>query len=253
MMTTHRRQFIAGLVTLPLIGLLPPGRGFAQDGTLSGDIIESSAGPITLHPVNHASLLIGWGEQVLYVDPVGGAGRYAGLPAPTGILITHAHGDHFDPATLRDIAGDAPILTTEQVLAQLPEGLKEKAGAVGNGETADFAGIRIDAVPAYNTTEERLQYHPKGVGNGYVLNIGDKRIYVAGDTEDVPEMRALANIDVVFLPMNLPYTMSVEQAADAIKAFRPGIVYPYHYQGSKVETLAGLVGDVAEIRLRDWY
>jgi len=252
---TERRHVLAGLASLPLLGLLPAGLASAQDApALEGDKIASSAGDITVHPVNHASLVLAWGDQVVYADPVGGAARYEGLPKPTAILITHAHGDHFDPPTLEALAGGGvPILTTDQVFKQLPDDLKAKAKAVANGESADFAGVKVDVVAAYNTTQERLQYHPKGVGNGYVLNIGDKRVYVAGDTEDIPEMRALTNIDVAFLPMNLPYTMSIEQAADAIKAFKPKIVYPYHYQGSKVEDLPGLVGDASDVRLRNWY
>jgi len=251
---TARRDVVAGLATLPLLSLLPLGLARAQDSKpLEGDAIASSAGDIIIHPVNHASLLLAWGDQVVYVDPVGGAARYEGLPKPTAILITHAHGDHFDPPTLTAIAGSVPILTTAQVLERLPDALKANAKAAANGEAVDFAGVKVDVVAAYNTTEARLQYHPKGVGNGYVLNIGDKRIYVAGDTEDIPEMRALTAIDVAFLPMNLPYTMDIQQAADAIKAFKPAIVYPYHYQGSKVEDLPGLVGDAAEVRLRNWY
>lgn len=251
-MTTRRRDILVGLAALPLASLLPRS-AFAQ-APLAGDIVASSAGDITLHPVNHASLVIAWGDQVVYVDPVGGAARFAGLPAPTAILVTHAHGDHYDPVTLRALAGDGvSILASQQVFGQLAADIKAKAAGAANGETVNFAGIKVDVIAAYNTTPERSNYHPKGVGNGYVLNIGDMRIYVAGDTEDIPEMRALKDIAVAFLPMNLPYTMDMSQAADAIKEFRPKIVYPYHYQGMKIEDLPGLVGDAAEVRLRDWY
>lgn len=113
--------------------------------------------------------------------------------------------------------------------------------------------MAFTAVPAYNTTPDRLKYHPKGVGNGYVISFGDKKIYIAGDTEDIPEMRALTGIEVAFLPMNLPYTMTEEQAASAVEAFRPRIVYPYHYKGSDPKKFAALVGDAAQVRLLDWY
>ena len=134
-----------------------------------------------------------------------------------------------------------------------PEGLKAGAKLIGNGEKGEVDGVPFDAVPAYNTTADRLKYHPKGVGNGYVLHFGDKAIYVAGDTEDIPEMRALTGIEVAFLPMNLPYTMTEAQAADAVKAFKPRIVYPYHYKGSDPKAFAALVGGAAEVRLVDWY
>lgn len=252
---TRRRHVIAALATLPLVGLLPVRLVNAQGApALEGDKIASSAGDITIHPVHHASLVLAWGDQVVYVDPVGGAALYANLPKPTAILVTHAHSDHFDPPTLNALAGPGvKILTSDQVFKRLADNLKEKTTVGANGETVDFAGIKVDVIAAYNTTEGRLQYHPKGVGNGYVLNIGDKRIYIAGDTEDIPEMRALTNIDVAFLPMNLPYTMDLQQAADAIKAFKPKIVYPYHYQGTKVQDLPPLVGDAADVRLRNWY
>jgi L-ascorbate metabolism protein UlaG (beta-lactamase superfamily) len=176
-----------------------------------------------------------------------------GLPAPSGFLITHAHGDHFDPDNLAKIAGSAPIVTTEEVLGKMPEALKGQTTAMKNGESGEIDGIPVMAVAAYNTTADRLQYHPQGVGNGYVLSFGDKKIYAAGDTEDTPEMRALTGITVAFLPMNLPYTMTEEQAADAVKAFKPQIVYPYHYRGSDTQKFKDLVGDAAEVRLVDWY
>jgi len=139
------------------------------------------------------------------------------------------------------------------VMEELPADLKSQATSIGNGESGTLRDIPIEAVPAYNTTADRLQFHPKGVGNGYILTFGDKRIYIAGDTEDTPEMRALNDIEVAFLPMNLPYTMTVEQAADAVKAFKPRVVYPYHSRGSDIEAFSALVGDAAEVRLRNWY
>jgi len=247
-----RRTFAIAFSILPFVPLLP-GAAWAQGAQLSGDTVETSGGPVTLHPVSHASFLIGFGANVIYVDPVGGAEAYRDLPRPTAILITHGHSDHFDLPTLEAIGAEVPLLVSAAVFELLPAGLKSRAKAIGNGESGTLLDIPVEAIGAYNTTADRLQFHPKGVGNGYVLTFSDKRIYVAGDTEDVPEMRALTDIEVAFLPMNLPYTMTVEQAADAVKAFKPRIVYPYHSRGSDLEAFAGRVGDASEVRIRNWY
>lgn len=245
----NRRSVVLGIAAMPIA--LSATRSFAQSA-LTGDAIKTSEGDVIIHPVGHASLVIGFGAHVLYVDPA--KQDFSGLPAPTGILITHAHGDHFDAANLEKVAGDtAAIMTTEEVVGKLPDSLKSRALPIKNGGSGEIDGIFTAAVPAYNYTEDRKQYHPQGRDNGYVLTLGDKKIYIAGDTEDTPEMRALTGIEVAFLPMNLPYTMSIEQAADAVKAFKPKIVYPYHYQGSDVEAFKALVGDAAEVRLAQWY
>jgi L-ascorbate metabolism protein UlaG (beta-lactamase superfamily) len=244
----NRRTVVVGLAAMPLV--LGAGRSFAQ-GALTGDAVGTAEGDVTIHPVGHASLVLGFGEHVLYVDPA--KQDFSGLPAATGILITHAHGDHFDGPSLEAIAGSAPIVTTEEVAGKMPEALKAQTTVLRNGESGEIDGIALDAIPAYNTTEDRKQYHPQGRDNGYVLTFGDKKIYVAGDTEDIPEMRALTGIEVAFLPMNLPYTMDIDQAAAAVKAFKPKIVYPYHYRGSDTEAFSELVGDAAEVRLIDWY
>jgi L-ascorbate metabolism protein UlaG (beta-lactamase superfamily) len=226
-------------------------KAFAQSG-LTGDTVATSEGDLIIHPVGHASLVIGFGDHVIYVDPA--KQDFAGLPAPTGILITHEHGDHFDGPSLEKIAGDtAAIMTNEAVAAKLPDSLKARALPVKNGGSGELDGISITAIPAYNYTGARKQYHPQGRDNGYVLTLGDKKIYIAGDTEDTPEMRALTGIEVAFLPMNLPYTMDINQAADAVKAFKPRIVYPYHYSDSDTAAFKELVGDASEVRLVDWY
>jgi L-ascorbate metabolism protein UlaG (beta-lactamase superfamily) len=141
------------------------------------------------------------------------------------------------------------------VAKQLPADLQSRATVLTNGETKTVAGITITGVPMYNTTAARMSYHSKGRGNGYVVAFGDKRVYLSGDTEDIPEMRALKNIDVAFVCMNLPYTMTVDQAASAVREFKPKIVYPYHSRNSDVEKFKTLVGTDAgvEVRLRDWY
>lgn len=251
----NRRNVVVAMASLPLLGLGGSATlAWAQEGkALDGDTLDTSAGAVTIHPVEHATLLLGFGDQVIYVDPVGGAALYADVPKPTAILITHGHGDHFDVPTLEAIAGSAPILTTTEVLGKLPEALKGQAKAISNGEAGELNGIAIKAVAAYNVTEDRLNYHPKGVGNGYVLSFGDKSVYVAGDTEPTPEMLALTGIAVAFVPMNLPYTMTVEQAAEAVNAFKPAVVYPYHYGESDLKVFEAAVGAQTEVRLRDWY
>lgn len=217
------------------------------------ETISTSEGDLVIHPIEHASLVLEWGDKVIYVDPVGGAALYEGLPAPTAILITHGHGDHFDVPTLEAIAGSAPLLTNEDVFGKLPEGLKANASAIANGADGEIDGVTLKAVAAHNTTADRMNYHPVGLGNGYVLTFGDKLVYVAGDTEPTEDMLGLTNIAVAFLPMNLPYTMTPEQAVEAINTFKPGIVYPYHYGDSDLSVLEAGVGEHTEVRLRNWY
>ena len=222
----------------------------AYDHTLGGSAVS-------VHPVNHASLALTLPGTTAYVDPVGPAARYAGLPAPDLILITHEHGDHYDAETLSALAGDATtLIVNPAVFAMLPAGLRARAHSLANGDATRFAGLRIEAVPAYNATPDRLNYHPKGRDNGYVLGLEGGRIYIAGDTEDIPEMRAMTGIDIAFLPMNLPYTMDIEQAASAVAGFAPKTVYPYHYRGSDIAAFAALVaksGVATEIVQHDWY
>ncbi|WEK04348.1 MAG: MBL fold metallo-hydrolase [Candidatus Devosia phytovorans] len=249
----QRRDVIAGMAAAPLVawGLAP---AMAQpDVALDGDVILSDAGDITIHPVDHASLVIGFNGEAIYIDPVGGAALYEGLRQPTAILITHGHGDHFDIPTLEAIAGSAPILTSQEVFDKLPENLRANASAIANGDDTSLNGLVVSAVAAYNITQDRLQYHPKGVGNGYVLNLGEKLVYIAGDTEPTDEMLALKDIDIAFLPMNLPYTMTPEQAVEAINIFKPKIVYPYHFGDSDLSVLEAGIGPDSELRLRNWY
>lgn len=249
----NRRAVMIGMTSLPLAGLVLGQGAWAEEQAVAADTISTSAGDVVIHPVNHASLVLEWDGKAIYVDPVGGAALYEDLPRPAAILITHGHGDHFDVPTLEAIAGDAPLITNGDVFDKLPDALKGNAKAMANGEAGDVLGLPIKAIAAHNTTADRMQYHPIGVGNGYVLSFGDKQIYIAGDTEPTDEMLALKDIDVAFLPMNLPYTMTPEQAAEAIKTFKPAIVYPYHYGDSDLSVLEGAVGDGVEVRLRNWY
>jgi L-ascorbate metabolism protein UlaG (beta-lactamase superfamily) len=227
----------------------------AQEGGM--DTFETDSGEVKVHPISHASFVMETPGPVIYADPVGGAALYEQYPEPDLILVTHEHGDHYDAETLSALAGDnTQIITNPAVYDMLPEELKAKATAIANGESTDYEGIGIDAIPAYNTTEDRLQYHPEGRDNGYVLGIDGLRVYIAGDTEDIPEMRALEDIDVAFVPMNLPFTMDVEQAASAVTEFAPTYVYPYHYRDSDIDKFAQLIADGesdTEVLRGNWY
>ena len=252
----------AGLAILISCAAASPPQAAVKE--LSGDRIPATGGDLIVHPIEHATFAIQWAKTTIYVDPVGGPARFADLPRPDLILITHIHADHFDLETLEGIlsaGGKARIVAPKAVAEKLPAELRSgRTTVLSAGDKAEVAGVVVEAVPAYNTTPQRQKFHPKGRGNGYLLQLGGKRLYVAGDTEDTPEMRKLQNVDVAFLPMNLPYTMSIEQAADAVRAFKPKIVYPYHFRSAdgkkadlaQFEKLVGRDSGV-EVRLRRWY
>ncbi|WP_299840648.1 MBL fold metallo-hydrolase [uncultured Paracoccus sp.] len=247
---TRRSSLKLGAAALSMAAL--PRHVFAQDA----NSYAVEGGNVVIHPVDHASMVIETPGGVIWVDPVGGAEKYAALPPASLILITHEHGDHYDAPTLEGIGGAAPIITNPAVHAMLPEALKARATAMENGAQAMQGDIGIEAIPAYNLTEDRLQYHPQGRDNGYVLTLGGKRVYIAGDTEDIPEMKALTGIEVAFLPMNLPYTMTVEQAAAGVEGFKPAFVYPYHHKGSDVQAFKTLVeagGSGSQVVIANWY
>ncbi|MEO5805045.1 MBL fold metallo-hydrolase [Devosia sp.] len=254
---TTRRHLLISLSALPLLGFgLPVSRAFAQavETSLAGDTITTANGELVVHPVQHASLLLGWRDQVIYVDPVGGGALYGQLPSATAVVVTHANPDHFDVPTLEAVAtGSIPLIVTQEVFDQLPDALKVNATVMANGDEGSLNGLSIAAIPAYNTTPDKTKYHPQGAGNGYLIKFADKIVYVAGDTEATPEMLALKNIDLAFIPINQPYTMTVQQAADAINTFKPKIAYPYHYKGTDISGLDALVGDEVEVRLLEWY
>jgi len=236
--------------------------GFALAVAASAaDKVPTEQGDLTIHPVQHGTLVLEWNDKTIYVDPVGGAEPFEKFKRPDLILITDVHGDHLNAETVTAVSTDATQIVAPQAVAEkLPEATKPRTTVLANGKTTTAAGIGIEAMPMYNLTEERLKFHTKGRGNGYVLALGGKRVYVSGDTEDIPEMRALKDIDVAFVCMNLPYTMTPERAADAVLEFKPKIVYPYHYRGagrkmSDVALFKKLVGknpDI-EVRLRNWY
>ena len=228
----------------------------ADEPLLTGDHIMTDAGDLAIQPIAHATFAMAWNGSTILVDPVGGADPFQDLPTPDLILVTDIHGDHLDNATLEAVAGgDTVIVAPQAVVEQLPEGLVAQARTLENGSDVSLLDLTVEAIPMYNLTEDRLQFHDKGRGNGYVVTIGGKRIYISGDTEDIPEMRALENIDIAFVCFNLPYTMTEDQAASAVREFAPRIVYPYHYMGSDTEAFAALVAesDGIEVRNRAWY
>lgn len=194
-------------------------------------------------PIEHATAVLNWGELTLYIDPVGGATALEGQRKADLILITDIHYDHFDLETLKGLDTQNTVLVVPQAVAdQIPNDAGFHLEVMANGEKKELLGVSLEAIPMYNLREEALQFHDKGRGNGYVIDLGGERIYFSGDTEDIPEMRALEDIDKAFVCMNLPYTMTVDRAADAVIEFKPLEVYPYHYRGSSD------VSDVAKFR-----
>jgi L-ascorbate metabolism protein UlaG (beta-lactamase superfamily) len=233
-------------------------REVTEAGALTGDHLATADGDLVIHPINHASLVLQWNGRMIYVDPVGGGSAYQGLAKADLILITHDHSDHFHAATIEAVRQtNSVLLVSSRVHSSLGAAPRAQAQSLTNGAFVEVLGLRVEAVPAYNLTASN---HPKGVGNGYVLTVGGKRVYFSGDTEDIPEMRALANIDVAFLCMNTPYTMTVAKAASAVQQFRPKVVYPYHYRNADgtfadLELFRRLVSTTAgvEVRRRNWY
>jgi L-ascorbate metabolism protein UlaG (beta-lactamase superfamily) len=189
---------------------------------------------IQITPISHATMVLQMGGQVIYTDPVDGEESFTGQPAPTIILVTDIHSDHMNGDTLTALAKNNPVIVAPAAVAeQLPENLSQLVVTLKNGEKTMQKGIEIEAIPMYNIPESPETFHTKGRGNGYVVSAEGKRIYISGDTSATPEMKALPNIDVAFMTMNLPYTMDVDEAADAVLAFKPKVVHPYHYRGQE--------------------
>lgn len=220
-----------------------------------GDHFQTTEGDLVVRPVNHASFVFRWNGRTVYNDPVGGASPYSGLPRPDLILVSHSHGDHFDAGTLTAVrTTNTLIIAPAAVYSSLSTALKAQTIPLSNGSKTNLFGMEIEAVPAYNAN------HPKGAGNGYVVTTGGKRLYMSGDTGDIPEMRALQNVDVAFVCMNLPFTMSVNQAVSAVREFRPRVIYPYHYRnsGGDLADLNSFKRQIStdlgvEVRQRAWY
>ena len=220
---------------------------------------------IDIQPISHSSFVMNYEDMTIYVDPVGGVESYADLKPANIILVTDVHGDHLNIETLQGLMESNPkIIGPTAVLDRLPEDLREKASVLVNFQsinlTLNDTEITIEGIPMYNLREEAIKFHEKGRGNGYVLTLGDERIYISGDTEDIPEMRALKDIDIAFVCMNLPWTMSVEKAAEAVLEFQPKRVIPYHYRGTnglsdiqKFKSEVTSENPKIDVRLLNWY
>ncbi len=253
-MTQTRRTFLATAAATGAVTVLPFA---ARAEAHASDSFETANGTITVHPVAHASFVMETPAGVIYVDVVGDAAQYADFPAPDLILITHEHGDHYNENTLAAVmTGGTHLIVNPAVAAMLPEGMS--AETLANGDSTTWEGVEIGAIAAHNTTEERMNFHPVGRDNGYVVTVDGFRTYISGDTEPTDDMLALTDIDLAFLCMNLPFTMTAGQAADAVGTFRPTYVYPYHYRGRDGGTqdpqeFATLVGDAAQVKFGEWY
>jgi L-ascorbate metabolism protein UlaG (beta-lactamase superfamily) len=221
----------------------------AAEQQFESDTFKTLEGNLGITFVGHGTIMIFFGSKVIHVDPVSQMADYAKLPKADLILITHEHSDHFDLKAIGLVkTAKTKIVVTETVARQISD-----ATIMKNGDIRTIGGLRIEAVPAYNLVNMRSPgnpFHRKGIGNGYIIDFGDKRLYIAGDTENIPEMKKLKDIDIAFLPMNLPYTMTPEMVADAAKAFRPKILYPYHYGNTDTAKLTLLLKDNTGIEVR---
>jgi L-ascorbate metabolism protein UlaG (beta-lactamase superfamily) len=243
---TRSKRSVSVLI---LIFLIMAASAFSQEKP-AVDKISTTAGDVEMYFIGHGSLMFKIGDYAIHIDPVRSSGNYSGLPKADLILVTHEHYDHLDKNLISDLRKDGTImLTNANSAAEVKWAQIMKAGdkkVVGN--------FTIEAVPAYNIVNMRSPgqpFHPKGVGIGFIITIGDKRFYIAGDTENTPEMKALKNIDVAFLPMNLPYTMTPEMVADAVRAFKPEILYPYHYGDTDTDEIVKLLSNTdIEVRIR---
>jgi L-ascorbate metabolism protein UlaG (beta-lactamase superfamily) len=224
------------------------GYSAAQEG-FEADVLKTTAGELKITFIGHGTLMFAFGGKIIHVDPVSKEADYTKLPKADLILLTHHHGDHLDMKALQILSTEKTVLVLTETCAQ-----QVKGGVVmKNGDVKMIGGLKIEAVPAYNIVHMRSEgkpFHPKGEGNGYVITFGDKRVYVAGDTENTPEMKKLEKIDVAFLPMNLPYTMTPEMVADAAKAFKPKILYPYHYGETDPSKIVEMLKDTKEVEVR---
>ena len=225
------------------------------------DTFKSKKGDLTIQPILHGTLVMQFDDKIIYVDPYGGANAFAGIAKPDLILITDIHGDHLNEDTLDALEiKNTPIIVPQAVADKISARYHDQLHILANDAHKKIFGIDIKAIPMYNLPETDDAKHVKGRGNGYILQMGKKNVYISGDTAGIEEMRNLKNIDIAFVCMNLPYTMDVKEAASAVLDFKPGIVYPYHYRGnpdmSDTEVFSTLVNEgnpEIEVILRDWY
>lgn len=223
----------------------------------TSDIIKTDKGDLTIQPIVHGTIVLSFNNKTIYVDPYGGAEKFEGLAKPDIILITDIHGDHLNLETLNGInTKDAIFIVPQAVADKLPVKYKEQIVVLNNRQNIHRMGFYISAIAMYNLPETPDSRHTKGRGNGYIIDIGGKNIYISGDTEDILEMRQLQNIDVAFICMNLPYTMDIYQASSAVLEFKPKIVYPFHYRGANVKEFKEIVNKAnpkIEVKLKEWY
>jgi L-ascorbate metabolism protein UlaG (beta-lactamase superfamily) len=223
--------------------------GAAAQEKLETDIVKTSAGDLEITFIGHGTLMFKFGGKVIHLDPWTQQNDYTKLPQADLILVTHEHADHLDLKALEILRAGKTVVVCPKIAAQKVPG----ATVMSNGDVKTVDGLKVMAVPAYNLLHKRdngQPFHPQGDGNGYIITFGDKNVYVAGDTENIPEMKTLKGIDIAFLPMNLPYTMTPEMVADVAKAFQPKILYPYHYGETDTSKLAGLLKDTKGIEIR---
>jgi L-ascorbate metabolism protein UlaG (beta-lactamase superfamily) len=251
---------LAGLALFVTMQSIPMTPQLTEDTS-----VPESAGTnvygVLVDPIEHASMVLTWADTTLYVDPVGEASQYTSKTPPAIVLLTDVHGDHLSVDTLSAIVTpDTVIVAPQAVFDELPETLQKHVHVLKNGENESVQGFAIEAVPMYNVPESPDAFHTKGRGNGYVIDHAGIRVYIAGDTSGTPEMRALTNIDIAFIPMNLPYTMDVDEAADAVIDFAPRTVIPYHYRGTsglsdvnKFKELVQAAHDNIDVLLLTWY
>ena len=238
-------RHIALLVFAGIAGAVP----LRASDPLQTDTIGTTAGKVYITFVGHGTLSLRWGEKAILVDPWSKLSGFNELPKADLILVTHQHGDHLDTTAINSLRTRSTVILLTAKCAEVVRG----GTIMKNGDVQKVLGLTVEAVPAYNLVHMRpdgTPFHPKGEGNGYVLTIGSTRIYFAGDTENTPEMNALKNIDIAFLPMNLPYTMTPEMVAEAARAFKPKILYPYHYSQTDPSKLAPLLQDSKGIEIR---
>ncbi|MBN1649507.1 MAG: MBL fold metallo-hydrolase [Spirochaetales bacterium] len=236
------------LYYVPVIFLALASVAAGQELEMKSDSYKKDNDEIRLYFVGHASLHLEYNDVVIHVDPVMNEGDYRAFPKADIILVTHSHFDHLDKNAIALIEKDSTVI----VLDPLSQKKLGKGRALANGQSAKAGPVGIQAVPAYNTSSGHTQFHPKGRDNGYVITLGSIKVYIAGDTEDIPEMAGLRDIDIAFLPMNQPYTMTPAQVRDAALMFKPKILYPYHFSNTDTSVLPELLkGSGTEVRIRD--
>jgi L-ascorbate metabolism protein UlaG (beta-lactamase superfamily) len=234
---------LIGVLSMILLTTAGAGEKFETDNFTTSD------GDLKITFLGHGTLMFTFQGKIIHVDPFGEMADYTKMPKADIILLTHEHRDHLDPKALGILRTEKTVVVLNQTCAEQIEG----GIVMNNGDVKIIEGLKIEAVPAYNIVHKReggQPFHPKGIGNGYVITFGDKRVYVAGDTENIPEMKKLKDVDIAFLPMNLPFTMTPEMVADAAKAFKPKILYPYHYSKTDPSNLLELMKDIKEIETR---